>query len=349
MKITRTQKALLLTLALLFSTLACRAATNLIFPATPTPPPTQTPLPTLTPVPTIPPPTPTIQFEAACPNLVADILKTANAKEFMDTEANEKEKYLVTYTIKDGKLATRDDIFTSRSIDREEDARATHEAIWNYFAAIIPPEQRTFLTEFSVLSDGRGNLLAAVSPTYDNPSNWELEVDVVDAVNRYSLTYTLVHEFGHLLTLNAKQVPPDRRVIYHPEDESIYDQAVAACLQYFPGEGCSTPNSYINQFFNRFWTDFYNEWQEIDREKGEAVYYDELDDFYKTYKDQFLTDYAPTSPAEDIAESWAFFIFSPKPQLDSIAHEKILFFYEYPELVQLREDILNRVCESFPQ
>ena len=74
-----------------------------------------------------------------------------------------------------------------------------------------------------------------------------------------------------------------------------------------------------------------------------------LEDFYNTYQDQFLTDYAPTSPAEDIAESWAFFVLSPKPEMNSIANEKILFFYEYPELVQLRAQILNQICIEFPQ
>ena len=160
-----------------------------------------------------------------------------------------------------------------------------------------------------------------------------------------------MHEFGHLLTLNSEQVPLNRRVIYNPDDTEIYDQAVAECPQYFTGEGCSNPDSYINKFYDRFWTSFYAEWKEIDRikDEDEDVYYDKLDDFYHTYRDQFLTDYAPTSPPEDIAESWSFFILSPKPENNSIANEKVLFFYEFPELVQLREDILNRVCESFPK
>ena len=71
--------------------------------------------------------------------------------------------------------------------------------------------------------------------------------------------------------------------------------------------------------------------------------------FYRKYSDQFLTEYAATSPEEDIAESWAFFILSPKPEQNSIANEKILFFYEYSELVQLRQEILTRLCFDFPK
>ena len=71
-----------------------------------------------------------------------------------------------------------------------------------------------------------------------------------------------------------------------------------------------------------------------------------LDSFYNTYQDQFLTDYAHTNPAEDIAESFTFFILSARPELDSIASEKNLFFYEYPELIELRMQILKNICSE---
>jgi hypothetical protein len=122
-----------------------------------------------------------------------------------------------------------------------------------------------------------------------------------------------------------------------------------ACPQYFTGEGCSKPDSYINMFFERFWTDLYNEWLEIDEEENERTRENKLNRFYETYQDQFLTDYAPTSPAEDIAEAFTFFILSPKPSLTSIASEKMLFFYEYPELVELRMQILKNICADFQE
>ncbi|HAV76719.1 MAG TPA: hypothetical protein DCX53_05120 [Anaerolineae bacterium] len=337
------------TLALLLSTLACRAATSLIFPDTPTPlpPATLTPLPN-TPIPTLPAPTEEIILEAACPLLLSDIMDAA----LSDANSSEKfseEDYYVLYTIDDDKLKTREDVVASNNIGGEYDSRAKHESLWNYFAEIIPEDERKFVTKFAVTSDGRGEILAAVSPNYDNPSEWTLEVDTLDTDDNFSLTYTLMHEFGHLLTLNSKQVPVNRRVLYNIDDIDIYEQAVAQCPQYFTGEGCSTIDSYINEFFKRFWSHFYEEWQEVDEIDDEDVYYDRLDDFHDTYQDQFLTDYAPTSPAEDIAESWSFFVLSPKPDNNSIANEKILFFYEYPELVRLRGDILNRVCEAFPE
>jgi hypothetical protein len=331
--------------ALLFSTLACRAATSLIFPDTPAPQPTQ-----LTSIPTLPPSTPTVQFEAACPLLLADIMEEAATLDKNDTEENAKEEtHLVTYTFRGERLHNYYLGTVPENLRDEQKDRPTHEAIWNYFVAIIPPEQRNMVTEFTIFTDGKDNYLAAVAQTSADPKHWALQVDILDSASYYNLTYTLIHEQGHLLTLTAEQAPPDLAVYNNPDDQDIYDREASSCPQYFTGEGCSTSDSFINEFFNRFWTDFYEEWQEIDNMEDEDEYYDELDDFYETYQDQFLTDYAPTSPAEDIAESWTFFVLSPKPELNSIANAKILFFYEYPELVQLRQDILNRVCKSFPQ
>ena len=73
-------------------------------------------------------------------------------------------------------------------------------------------------------------------------------------------------------------------------------------------------------------------------------YYNALYGFYKKYQDQFVGDYAVTHPAEDIAESFTHFVFSPKPAGESIRDQKVRFFYEYPELVELRGQILNATC-----
>ena len=78
--------------------------------------------------------------------------------------------------------------------------------------------------------------------------------------------------------------------------------------------------------------------------EDDDAYYEALDDFYYNYEDRFLTDYAATNPEEDIAEAFTFFILSPRPSGDIVAEQKILFFYDYPELVKLRDGIISSVC-----
>ena len=350
----KTRFKFLLLAALLLFTLACRAATRLVIPDTPTPVPTPTTTSTLTPTP-LPTFTPTVIFEAACPSLIEKILNTVSSEVYLPgkrTDESLREHggiFLVSYEVTDNKLTGPHIERVPDELEDERDDRATHEAIWDYFAALIPSEERRFVSEFGIFTDGKGNHLAAVSPTFSEPEQWILQVDALDAESYYDLSYTLIHEQGHLLTLNSEQVPPSEPIFKFPENKTVYQQEQDACPQYFSGEGCSKPDSYINQFFTRFWPYIYEEWEQIDQEEDEDTRYTLLRDFYKVHQDQFVTDYAPTSPAEDIAESWTYFILSPKPEITSIASEKILFFYEYPELVELRTQILKNICAEFPK
>ena len=342
------------TAVLVLSTLACRAATRLVIPDTPTPLPTSTATPTATPTP-LPTFTPTVLYEAACPAVVEGILNTVSSTVDLsgkgpDHAIGEEDGIaLITYAVVNDKISDPHIESVPQELEDERNDRAAHEAIWEYYASIVPAAERQFVSEFAIFTDGRGNHVAAVSPVFPDPEQWSLQVDILDAGSNDELTYTLIHEQGHLLTLNAEQVPLSEQVLKFPGNETIYRQEVDACPQYFTGEGCSEPDSYINQFYDRFWTYLYEEWEQIDLEGDRDTRRALLEDFYRTYKDQFLSDYAPTSPVEDIAESWAFFVLSPRPELNSIANEKILFFYEYPELVQLRTQMLKNICAEFPQ
>jgi hypothetical protein len=250
---------------------------------------------------------------------------------------------LMTYQV-DG-----DRLFDPQPADVAEDRaamrgdQATHQELWDYFASLIPLRERRMITRYVVFSDGPEETLAMVEPDPEEPSRWTLAIDPADAGDREELTYTLIHEFGHLLTLDERQVPPDLGLAQDPENEDLYQEAAEACPNYFPGEGCSTAESYINAFFERFWIDRYQEWLEIDAEEDENTRLDLMEQFYQDYQDEFVTDYAATNPEEDIAETWTLFVLEPKPAGDSIAEQKVLFFYEYPELVRLRAEIAARV------
>jgi hypothetical protein len=340
---------------LLFSTLACRAATRFIIPDTPTPPPTHTPTASLTPtlVPTF---TPTatltpVAYEASCPLVMSQIIEdSVSSDPFVhgNEEISEEDvTYKAHYTVVGDELKTPLFYPVRDSLKDEQEDRASHEKIWSLFRHLIPAERREVLQGFAIFTDGEKNYLAAVNQAERNPYKWDLNVDIIDSTEKTTLVYTLLHEYGHLLTLTSEQVEVSVDLYLHPNDSDIYQQEVDACPHYFTGEGCSNPDSYISVFFARFWTDFYAEWLEIDQVENERSRENKLDLFYDIYQDQFLTDYAPTSPMEDIAESFTFFILTPKTELTSIASEKILFFYEYPELIELRKNILENICAEF--
>jgi len=338
-----------MTLARLFATLACNAATDIISPDEydyEDEPEYSEPVETDD-VEIEPAPTNVTSEGLSCPVLLTDIISAATA-EGSDAEAEENQ-YIVTYTVDGDQIYNPYYEDVSSDLQDEQDDSASHEFVWEFFTAIIPADERTFISEYSITTDGTDNTLAAVTQTVYDPNEWALEVDILDISDTYNLTFTLVHEFGHLLTLNAEQVPPSVRVFNNPDDVDILESERATCFEYFPGEGCSTPNSYVNAFYDRFWVDIYAEWDETNYAEDDDTYYEMLDDFYYKYEDQFISSYAATTLEEDIAESWSFFVLAPKPQASSIANEKVLFFYDYPELVQLREEILNNLCKAFPQ
>jgi hypothetical protein len=257
--------------------------------------------------------------------------------------------YLATYSVQGNAIvAPVFDTIPSDLKDEQQDVAPQLDA-WQIFAGLIPPEDRQMVKEFIVFTDGSENTLAAVDQTKNDPKQWMVEVDVADLADKDALLFTLIHEYGHLLTLNASQVTPDAEILKNPEDLSLQESKAATCPTYFPGGGCSLPNSYMNAFYQRFWVDINDEWKKIDALQYEddlSPYYAGLYNFYISHRDRFVDDYATTHPTEDIAESFAYFVFSPRQSGNSIRDQKVAFFYDYPELVTLREKILAFACSS---
>src|SRR5687768_16869333 len=173
----RNQSNFLWVAALLFSTLACRAATSLVIPATPTPLPTSTltATATLTPSPTATQ-TPTATLEAACSSLLAEILNTVTfVVHVPDKESIKAAIYLISYEVNNNQISGTHIESVPDGLEDEQDDRTTHEEIWDYFVSISPPEEREFITEFSIFTDGRGKHLAAVGPLFSDPEQWNLQ------------------------------------------------------------------------------------------------------------------------------------------------------------------------------
>ncbi|WP_428866178.1 hypothetical protein [Clostridium sediminicola] len=104
------------------------------------------------------------------------------------------------------------------------------------------------LNIFAINTDGYANTMAFVSPENDDLSQWRLVIDLKDALNtdgtfNEEFTKTVVHEFAHVITLNKTQMQDLNKV---SEEGSFQTQ-----------EGTTSKESYINQFFQKFWEDIY--------------------------------------------------------------------------------------------
>ncbi len=126
----------------------------------------------------------------------------------------------------------------------------------------------------------------------------------------------IVHETAHIITQNDSQVSSKpMKSSYATVNDEFLDQY--------------QKDSYLYQFFLRFWSNLYEEYR---NSTDPSV-------FYSKYQDQFVSDYAAMVPEEDIAESFRVFVLNDKPTSDSIRDQKVRFFYEYEEFVRWREEI----------
>ncbi|MFK7801151.1 MAG: hypothetical protein AB8G95_05950, partial [Anaerolineae bacterium] len=122
---------------------------------------------------------------------------------------------------------------------------AVHEAMWQEFANLIPAENRLQIAQYGIFTDGTDNTMAYVEPIEGDETKWRIVMDAVDAENKKEQQYTLIHEFGHVLTLNNQQVPFDVEAY---ADDDAYEAAAESCPRFFTGEGCANQSSYVNAF-----------------------------------------------------------------------------------------------------
>ena len=279
----------------------------------------------------------------ACLAHVSQMLESAPAAEVGGDYAGADANFnLVTYKVDSDQILEPDTLWVPSEYKAYQQDNAAHQRAWDYFTSLIPADQRKWVTQYVVFTDGSANTLAWVDEVeYGDNAHWKLGVDIIDAANPIYLTATLAHEVGHLITLNADQIFRKENFAYTPY------QNTAVCAQFTSGEGCSTPDSYINQFYKKFWVGIYDEWLESVY-KADANSTDEfraiVRDFYSKHADEFQMEYAATNIKEDMAVSFESFLLSPKPTGNSIPDQKILFYYGFPELVAMRSQVIHAIC-----
>lgn len=228
---------------------------------------------------------------------------------------------LTLYLVNGNEISKIRDFSVSSNLIAYQTDVAKHMQMWEFYTKLIPEENRNRIVEFEVFY-GANDLAGYVEPLDENNlSQWKMGLAIEQAQNIEDIdfsnffTYLTVHEYGHVLTLNETQVNVNQN----------------NCPAYHTGEGCSNDNSYINQLYELGWADIAHELQ--DGQGGE--------DLYNRYSDRFVSNYAATNPGEDIAEVFAEFITKPKPGGNSIANQKVNQLYQRPELVDLRDKIIQ--------
>lgn len=212
---------------------------------------------------------------------------------------------------------TKGTIYTVNPHGIQPSPTIAHQNLWQLVNTLIGrdvAQQR--LLSFEVFDDANNETAAAVWRS-DNPAKWHMSVNQAFASqDKKDLIRTVIHEYGHILTLSDNQV----------------GEVQGACPRLQLSEGCASGSSYINSYYDQFWKNY-------DLTAGQAGELSQSDaaSLYASEPQAFVSEYASTNIAEDIAESFADFVVKAKPTGSAIKDQKTRFFYNYPELVSLRE------------
>ncbi|WP_341578005.1 hypothetical protein, partial [Microbacterium schleiferi] len=194
----------------------------------------------------------------------------------------------------------------------------TTESIWDMFVRIVTPEVAgSVIRDFRVGDSESSDTLAYVLQT-DDPQQWTLVVNLAYASDEDLLLSTLIHEYAHILSLSPGQTDPE----------------AWSCDTLQLDEGCAEPDSALWAFDQEFWAQYGSDAPDPANADADLAY-----EFYLDHEDDFVSDYAATNVVEDFAESFMTFVLEPEPDSDTMIAQKLLFFWDRPEYVEIRDHV----------
>ncbi len=206
-------------------------------------------------------------------------------------------------------------------------------AIWKAVTALVPPSLLNLVERvefFEVKASDAATETDGWALQSEDGQHFTLGLNLTnataafverDAETRTAFEQTIVHEFGHVLSFRASQM----------------DENATGTLQL--DEGTLKPDAYLNVFYDKYWKKAYP------KHSISATSDDEGTQLYLTAPEAFVSEYAATGPLEDFAESFAWFVSHDKPRGKTLADQKVLQFYAWPELVGFRDQFRSALAK----
>ena len=198
---------------------------------------------------------------------------------------------LGTYRVTDGELDS-----TSAS------PRDT--ALWTLVVDTLPEQARRSIRQMNIVTDGHDGTLAMVHRSTVDAGAWVLSIDPAESTA--VLVSTLVHEYGHMLTLR-------------PEDLASRAASRDHCDGVRIEIGCAQRNSALAAWHDEFWAGL---------------------DEPTTYETRrFVSEYAASNVHEDLAESFMAWTLDEVKRPTPAIQQRFAFFALRPEFVDARNAI----------
>lgn len=185
--------------------------------------------------------------------------------------------------------------------------RVDDQLLWDAYVDMVGEDfVDKYISEFRVFNDKENLLTGYVDQKMD--ASWIL------GINRFGKSFAQSYESDYLVELLIHE---------------------SAHMPFF------TDIKYEEEFINRFWQN-----SSIKRHERKLSAAKSLTDrseiaeaYYEKNQYEFVTDYAATSPTEDLVESFVEFVLQPKPNGNFVKDQKVRFFYNYPEMVKWRSEL----------
>ena len=261
------------------------------------------------------------------------------------------------YQIQEGELENpiRSDI--DESLEQYRNQRLVGQ-IWNGVKEVVPNNYLNELSSLRLETDGNQGMLAFVQKDPEDSTKFYFGIDPLDAApsavfDIKNVKASIVHEFGHVIggtvahsdgniadfDLVKKNIQEYRKIINNNQNEchpNFYDRL----------SGCMNDDSYMSEFYKKFWSGIMNEFSYSFEYGNHAEFEEDNADFHAKFENRFVTKYSASNPVEDFAESFTAFVLFEDPNFpirtmyyNPVIKEKIDFFYNYPELIEIRDYI----------
>ena len=200
---------------------------------------------------------------------------------------------------------------------------------WKELRKIIPDSMLKNFKEFDISTDGKYGVLAFVQNIDEKGKTWKISIDPADMENKIEFANTVIHEYGHYLSLNNTQAT-------YIDEKTDEDSVIDDFDLYREPSMVTKKNSYLNQFYNKYWKDFAS-----DRDINASSQL-----FYFRHSNQFIDTYASTSCAEDFAECFSFYVLPSGEKLTKEQQEKLDFFDQFKEMKEAKTQILSNMKKN---
>jgi hypothetical protein len=234
---------------------------------------------------------------------------------------------------------------------------ANDRLLWGQVTKVIPrPQSDRLMSGFWVFRKKKDDTLAYVQGNEeDNKFRMGINEPNHLSTDTREQFLTVSHEFMHMIVMD--QLLGDASETAGPQDAKSRKISVRAVLETLFGEdeeeeekptqeaeaeapeipctgvrdddGCYPKGSIYAEFVKKFWT-------KNDLENHQT------EDFYERNKSRYVTEYATSSPHEDISESFSYWVIA-EGKGKTVADAKQRFFGRFPQLVALKDHIRRAV------